>query len=139
MTLDSPLQRLVFKRNRRRLRDQRSGHGHRWVGLQADQGSQGGRYLSSYVCLSFAGEDRNYVSEVAEELTKKEVRVFYDKYEEVDLWGKELYEHLDHQIGDEQIPRILQRLDKRGPLGYGTRRLRWGPADGCGAPSLAYR
>lgn len=47
------------------------------------------------VCLSFAGEDRGYVNDVAEELKKREVRVFYDKYEEVELWGKDLYEHLN--------------------------------------------
>jgi hypothetical protein len=47
------------------------------------------------VCLSFAGEDRDYVRRVASELKRKGVRVFYDEYEEVDLWGKDLYVHLD--------------------------------------------
>jgi hypothetical protein len=46
------------------------------------------------VALSFAGEDRAYVELVAESLKRKGVRVFYDKFEEVDLWGKNLYEHL---------------------------------------------
>jgi hypothetical protein len=47
------------------------------------------------VCLSFAGEDRDYVREVAEELKYCGIRVFYDEYEEVALWGKDLHEHLD--------------------------------------------
>lgn len=47
------------------------------------------------VVLSFAGEDRDYVERVADFLKDNEIKVFYDKYEEVDLWGKDLYEHLD--------------------------------------------
>lgn len=47
------------------------------------------------VVLSFAGEDREYVERVAECLKKNNVKVFYDKYEEVTLWGKDLSEHLD--------------------------------------------
>jgi hypothetical protein len=43
------------------------------------------------VCLSFAGEDRAYVKQVADALNVKGVRVFYDKYETAELWGKELY------------------------------------------------
>ena len=46
------------------------------------------------VCLSFAGEDRSYVQRVAEYLTANGVQVFYDKYEEVSLWGKDLAIHL---------------------------------------------
>lgn len=47
------------------------------------------------VCLSFAGEDRLYVSRVAATLRDRGVRVFYDAYERVGLWGKDLYVHLD--------------------------------------------
>jgi len=47
------------------------------------------------VCLSFAGEDRSYVAAVAAALKSRGIRVFYDEYEEVALWGKDLYEHLD--------------------------------------------
>lgn len=46
------------------------------------------------VALSFAGEDREYVDQVAGFLQRAGVAVFYDKYEQVDLWGKDLYEHL---------------------------------------------
>jgi len=47
------------------------------------------------VVLSFAGEDREYVEAVADYLKNNNVKVFYDKYEEVTLWGKDLSEHLD--------------------------------------------
>jgi len=47
------------------------------------------------VALSFAGEDREYVNQVAGVLNELGIRVFYDKYEQVDLWGKNLYVYLD--------------------------------------------
>lgn len=47
------------------------------------------------VCLSFAGEDRDYVEEVARHLTELGVSRFYDTDEQADLWGKNLVEHLD--------------------------------------------
>lgn len=48
------------------------------------------------VALSFAGEQRPYVDAVAAALRDRGVRVFYDSYEQVNLWGKDLYEHLDY-------------------------------------------
>jgi hypothetical protein len=47
------------------------------------------------VALSFAGEDREYVEAVAEYLVGAGVTVFYDRYEEVSLWGKDLAEYLE--------------------------------------------
>jgi hypothetical protein len=47
------------------------------------------------IVLSFAGEDRVYVEEVARRLRDAGVSCFYDKYEDVTLWGKDLVEHLD--------------------------------------------
>jgi hypothetical protein len=47
------------------------------------------------VCLSFAGADRPYVKKVAEALQAAGIRTFFDEYEEVDLWGKDLFTHLD--------------------------------------------
>jgi hypothetical protein len=47
------------------------------------------------IVLSFAGEDRAYVERVAEFLRERDVRCFYDRYEDVTLWGKDLTEHLD--------------------------------------------
>jgi len=46
------------------------------------------------VGLSFAGENRVYVSKVADELLKLQISVFYDEYETTNLWGKDLYQHL---------------------------------------------
>jgi hypothetical protein len=48
------------------------------------------------VCLSFAGEQRDYVKMIAAGLKKQGLRVFYDEDETVALWGKDLTEHLDH-------------------------------------------
>lgn len=49
------------------------------------------------IVLSFAGEDRGFVEEVAELLRKNDVSVFYDNYEQATLWGKNLIEHL-HKV-----------------------------------------
>lgn len=58
----------------------------------------GGVVGTSYeVVLSFAGEDRAYVLAVAEILKRNDVGLFYDNYEEVELWGKNLVEHL-HKV-----------------------------------------
>ena len=46
------------------------------------------------IALSFAGEDRQIAEELAFLLTKKGLKVFYDKYEQATLWGKNLYDHL---------------------------------------------
>lgn len=46
------------------------------------------------VALSFAGEDREYVEEVALFLRSYDINVFYDKFEQANLWGKNLYEYL---------------------------------------------
>jgi hypothetical protein len=48
------------------------------------------------VAFSFAGEDRAYVEAVAASLRRAGVSVFYDRYEEAVLWGKNLYDHLRH-------------------------------------------
>ena len=46
------------------------------------------------IVLSFAGEDRYYAKYVADFLIEHDIKVFYDEYEQADLWGKNLYEHL---------------------------------------------
>ncbi len=48
------------------------------------------------VCLSFAGEDRQFVRAVAAQLKAKGLRVFYDEDQVAGLWGKNLFEHLHH-------------------------------------------
>ena len=47
------------------------------------------------VTLSFAGEQRMYVQEVAAAVRQRGIRPFHDDYEKASLWGKDLYEHLD--------------------------------------------
>ncbi len=49
------------------------------------------------IVLSFAGEDREFVEQVAQLLRLKDVSVFYDSYEQASLWGKNLIEHL-HKV-----------------------------------------
>jgi len=51
------------------------------------------------VVLSFAGEQRAYVEEVARILTAAGVRIFYDNYEVANIWGKNLVEHLAEVYG----------------------------------------
>ena len=48
------------------------------------------------MALSFAGEQRDYVRAVASALTKRGVGFFYDEDDEINLWGKNLAEHLQH-------------------------------------------
>ena len=40
------------------------------------------------VGLSFAGEQREYVEDIADALRLRGIRVFLDKYEKAALWGK---------------------------------------------------
>jgi len=46
------------------------------------------------VAVSFAGEQRTEAEAIAKCLRDSGVSVFYDKYEQADLWGKDLFEHL---------------------------------------------
>ncbi len=51
------------------------------------------------VALSFAGENRDYVEQVADALKANDVDVFYDRFEQVNLWGKDLAEHFGEVYG----------------------------------------
>ena len=44
------------------------------------------------VALSFAGEQRDYVEEVARHLQSRSIALFYDGFEKVDLWGRSAVE-----------------------------------------------
>jgi len=48
-----------------------------------------------HIAISFASENREVVEEYAQPLTENKVTVFYDKDEQANLWGKDLYERLD--------------------------------------------
>jgi hypothetical protein len=67
----------------------------RFAGAQRVESHSPETYHEYQVALSFAGEDRAYVSQVANRLREMRLRLFYDDYENVDLWGKDLYVHLD--------------------------------------------
>lgn len=54
--------------------------------------------LSRYdfdIAVSFAGEDRKIVQHFCGILSSKKLKVFYDEYEQVRLWGKNLYDKFD--------------------------------------------
>lgn len=46
------------------------------------------------VALSFAGDDRIHAEALAQCLTARGIKVFYDRYQQAELWGKDLYDHL---------------------------------------------
>lgn len=54
------------------------------------------RPLTQYdVALTFAGEDRPLVDAVARRLKNMGVTVFYDAFEEINMWGKDLTKHFE--------------------------------------------
>lgn len=79
------------------------------------------------VALSFAGEQREYVEKVSQNLTKLGVKHFYDNNEQVNLWGKNLSQYLDAVyfekslyfvpfISKEYIKKIWTRLEINSAL-----------------------
>jgi hypothetical protein len=48
------------------------------------------------VAFSFSVNDREYVDNVAKILKENGIKVFYDKFEEINLWGKDLGLHFDY-------------------------------------------
>ena len=55
------------------------------------------------VALSFAGEQRCYVESVARELQGRGIAIFYDRFEQVQLWGK---------YGTEFFPQVFAQQAK---------------------------
>jgi hypothetical protein len=47
------------------------------------------------IAVSFAGEDRSIVEKFVNALAANNISVFYDSWEQAQLWGKDLYQHLD--------------------------------------------
>lgn len=64
------------------------------------------------IALSFAGEQRNYVEEVARHLQSKGVAVFYDGFETTKLWGKSGVEYF-HKIFAEQSAYVVMFISKQ--------------------------
>ena len=82
---------------------------------------------SYQVALSFAGEQRHYVEQVAAVLVAKRVAVFYDRFEANNLWGKDGSEHFnkiyskDAQfvvmfISSDYVAKPWTRLERRAAL-----------------------
>jgi hypothetical protein len=67
----------------------------RFKGHERVEGFKNDKYFEYEVALSFAGENRAYVQEIANILRQKRVRLFYDNFNSTELWGKDLYVHLD--------------------------------------------
>lgn len=94
-----------------------------WIGEQLEK-------MKKYdVALSFAGEERDFVDEVYQELKRENVNVFYDFDEEItnDLWGKELIEVLDDVyrkrskcvvmfISENYASKVWTKLERRSAL-----------------------
>lgn len=59
------------------------------------------------IALSFAGEDREYVSRVASALETAGVLVFYDSFEEANLWGKNLYDYLTELYSTRALQTVM--------------------------------
>ena len=53
------------------------------------------------IVISFAGEDREVAEAIASNLVVEGINVFYDEYEQANLWGKDLYVHLTKIYRDE--------------------------------------
>jgi hypothetical protein len=65
------------------------------------------RTVEFEIALSFAGEDRVYVDQVANLLRDSGVKVFYDLFEEANLWGKNLYDYLSEIYKNKALYTIM--------------------------------
>ena len=52
------------------------------------------------VAISFAGPDRAHARRLSEKIQDQGAKVFYDEFEQVNLWGKDLYQHLQKVYRD---------------------------------------
>jgi len=59
------------------------------------------------IALSFSGEDRAYVARVASALESAGVLVFYDAFEEANLWGKNLYDYLTDLYSTKALQTVM--------------------------------
>ena len=71
------------------------------------------------VAFSFAGEDRKYVEDVANFLKAKGIKVFYDRFEETDLWGKDCYQYFS-RVYQEKAQFVIIFISKHYKEKYWT-------------------
>lgn len=101
-----------------------------------------GRPYEFDVALSYAGENRLYVHEVANYLRAKNIRVFYDEFFTAELWGQDLYSYLDAVYRERSRFTVVfisqSYVSKPWPSherqSAQARALAWRP--GCGSGSL---
>ena len=72
------------------------------------------------IALSFAGENREYVDQVAILLRDSGVKVFYDLFEEANLWGKDLYEYLSDIYKNKALYTIMFISEYYGRKAWST-------------------
>ena len=72
------------------------------------------------IALSFAGENREYVDQVAILLRDSGVKVFYDLFEEANLWGKDLYEYLSDIYKNKALYTIMFISEHYGRKAWST-------------------
>lgn len=70
------------------------GFRRQWKPLNVDGRRDNRRVFEYDITLSFAGEQRKQVEEIAQSLQAAGVVVFYDNFSKAQLWGKDLYQHL---------------------------------------------
>ena len=75
------------------------------------------------VALSFAGEQRGYVESVALALQARGIAVFYDEFEKVELWGRDIAEHLQ-AVYEHRSGRVVIFVSKAWVDGTWTRHER---------------
>ncbi len=63
------------------------------------------------VALSFAGEQRKYVEDVALALQSQKISVFYDEFETIQLWGKNLVEEL-HDVFENRAAYVVMFISE---------------------------
>jgi hypothetical protein len=99
------------------------------VESQSPTEGEGGSHYE--VVLSFAGEEREYVEEVAQILAASGVLVFYDKFERATLWGKDLSTCIQFtpEVPDTascSFPKhMLRRSGQRTNVGARSRKQSW--------------
>jgi tetratricopeptide (TPR) repeat protein len=62
-----------------------------------------GKKYEYEIVLSFAGEQRKYVEETSKYLKELGIKYFYDYDEQIDLWGKNLTQHLDKIYSEKSL------------------------------------
>lgn len=67
------------------------------------------------IALSFAGEDREIAEEIANALGIEGVKVFYDQFHKIALWGKKLTKHFSEVYGP-KTKFVMPLISKHYPI-----------------------